>query len=211
MVLILGNRRYVEIPGSSSYELPPLMLKSGPGASGAASLVDEASAIVDSESLIPGPTQDALSAEDRLEHVRFGLAVSLVDNYRVFLRHWTWGESVLEWIRQCELSFATQPNLRSLLRPDVWPHAGRSSFVKLLDDKNAADSGIVLENAMGFRLTFRQPPPIEFFSEKFLFLLNPSLASTAYQAWAGADCDEEACLPPERFQFLVMSDHIREV
>ncbi len=187
------------------------MLKSGPGASGAASLVDEASAIVDSESLIPGPTQDALSAEDRLEHVRFGLAVSLVDNYRVFLRHWTWGESVLEWIRQCELSFATQPNLRSLLRPDVWPHAGRSSFVKLLDDKNAADSGIVLENAMGFRLTFRQPPPIEFFSEKFLFLLNPSLASTAYQAWAGADCDEEACLPPERFQFLVMSDHIREV
>ena len=83
--------------------------------------------------------------------------------------------------------------------------------MKLLDDKNAADSGIVLENAMGFRLTFRQPPPIEFFSEKFLFFLNSSVAATAYQTWAGADCDDEACLPPERFQFLVMTDQIREV
>lgn len=211
MVVILGNRRYVEIPGDSSYELPPLMLKHGPSVRLEAGLVDNAGTIVDSESLIPGPVQDALHAEDRLETIRFGLALNLIDHYRVFLRHWTWGESVLEWIRQCETSFATQPNLRSLLRPDVWPHAGRSSFVKLLDDKNAADSGIVLENAMGFRLTFRQPPPIEFFSEKFLFLLNSSLAATAYQTWAGPGCDEEASFPPERFQFLVMADQIREV
>ncbi len=211
MVMILGNRRYVEIPGDSSYELPPLMLKSGPGPGEVARLVDDASQIVDAESLIPGPTQDVLHAEAKLENVRFGLAVNLADNYRSFLRHWTWGESVLEWIRQCEISFATQPNLRSLLRPDVWPHAGRSSFVKLLDDKNATDAGIVLENAMGFRLTFRQPPPIEFFSEKFLFLLNSPVAASAYHTWAGADCDEYAALPPERFQFLVMTDHVREV
>ena len=64
---------------------------------------------------------------------------------------------------------------------------------------------------MGYRLTFRHPPPIECFSEKFLFLLNSSLGTTAYQAWAGAWRDDEASLPPERFQFIVMTDKIREV
>lgn len=211
MVVILGNRKYVEIPGDRAFELPPLMLKSSPDLSELEALFYSAGSIVESESLIPGPTQDALNAENQLERARFGLAASLVDQYRRFVRHWTWGESVLEWIRQCEISFETQPNLRSLLRPDVWPHAGRASFVTLLEDKQATDTDIVLENAMGYRLTFRQPPPIEFLSEKFLFLLNSSLASTAYQAWAGASREEEASLPPERFQFYVMSDTIREV
>ena len=108
MVMIVGNRRYVEIPGSSSYELPPLMLKSRPQVSEVTALVENASTIVDSESLIPGPTQDALHAEDRLENVRFGLAVSLVHNYRSFIRHWTWGES----------SSSGSGNARSALRPN---------------------------------------------------------------------------------------------
>ena len=211
MVMILGNRRYLEIPGEASFELPPLLLKSGPDQSELEALVDSAGSIVDSESLIPGPTQDALNAGNRLENVRFGLAASLVDQYRQFVKHWTWGESVLEWIRQCEISFETQPNLRTLLRPDVWPHAGRASFVTLLEDKRATAADIVLENAMGYRLTFRQPPPIEFLSEKFLFLLNSSLAATAYEAWAGAGRNDQASLPPERFQFFVMTDEIREV
>ena len=211
MVRILGNRRYVEIPGDSSFELPPLMLKSNPVLCELGELVDSASSIVDSEALIPGPAQDAMEAGNTLEQIRFGLAANLVDQYRRFISHWTWGESVLEWIRQCETSFETQPNLRVLLRPDLWPHAGRSSFVTLLQDKDAADSQIVLENAMGFRLTFRHPPPIECFSEKFLFLLNSSLGATAYRAWAGAGREDEASLPPERFQFIVMTDKIREV
>lgn len=211
MVMILGNRRYVEIPGDSSFELPPLMLKSSPETSELNELVESAGSIVDAESLIPGPTQDALNQSNRLDLVRFGLAASMVDEYRRFVRHWTWGESVLEWIQQCETSFETQPNLRTLLRPDVWPHAGRASFVTLLEDKQAADADIMLENAMGYRLTFRQPPPIEFLSEKFLFLLNNSLATSAYEAWAGSDREEEASLPPERFQFFVLTDRIREV
>ena len=211
MVRILGNRRYVEIPGDSSFELPPLMLKSDPVLYELGELVDCASSIVDSEALIPGPAQDAMEAGNTLERVRFGLAANLVDQYRRFITHWTWGESVLEWIRQCETSFETQPNLRALLRPDLWPHAGRSSFVTLLKDKGATDSQIVLENAMGYRITFRHPPPIECFSEKFLFLLSSSLGATAYRAWAGAEWDDEASLPPERFQFIVMTDKIREV
>ena len=211
MVRILGDRKYLEIPGDSSYELPPLMLRSGPDLREVARLVRGAGDIVDSESLIPGQTQDALDAENLLEQVRFGLAANLVEQYRTFVLHWTWGESVLDWIRQCETSFESQPNLRSLLRPDVWPHAGRSSFVTLLQDKRATDAHIVLENAMGYRLTFRQPPPIDFFSEKFLFFLNSSVGSTAYRVWAEAAGGGEASLPPERFQFFVMTDTIREV
>lgn len=211
MVRILGNRQYVEIPGEGSFELPPLMLRSGPDLDRLGSLVNSAEGIVDGEALIPGRTLDLLDAEDALSHVRLGLAANLVAQYCSFVQHWTWGESVLEWIRQCETSFETQPNLRSLLRPDVWPHAGRSSFVTLLEDKQAADADIVLENAMGYRLTFRQPPPIEFFSEKFLLILRSSLAAAAYQTWAAADGEGEAALPPERFQFFVMSGTIREV
>lgn len=211
MIRILGSRQYVEIPGDGSFELPPLMLRSGPDLDRLGSLVNSAEGIVDGEALIPDRTLDLLDAEDSLSHVRLGLAANLVAQYRSFVQHWTWGESVLEWIRQCETSFETQPNLRSLLRPDVWPHAGRSSFVTLLEDKQAADADIVLENAMGYRLTFRQPPPIEFFSEKFLLILRSSLAAAAYQTWAEADGEGEAALPPERFQFFVMSGTIREV
>ncbi len=209
--MILSDRRYVEIPGDSSFELPPLLLKSVPGLDELEALVYSAGSIVDSESLIPGPIQDALNSGKIHADPRIGLAVSLVDQYCTFVQHWNWGESVLEWIRQCETSFETQPNLRRLLRPDVWPHAGRSSFVTLLEDKGATDEDIVLENAMGYRLTFRQPPPIDFFSEKFLLLLNSSLAAAAYRAWAGPSGSDEASLPPERFQFYVMTDRIREV
>ena len=211
MVKILGNRRYLEIPGDSLFELPPFMLRSGPDLKPTYSLVRSAGAIVDSEELIPGPTQDVLDANNRLAQVRFGLAANLVEHYRSFVLHWTWGESVLDWIQQCETSFESQPNLRALLRPDVWPHAGRASFVTLLQDKRATDENIELENAMGYRLTFRKPPPIKFFSEKFLFLLNSSLGATAYRSWAAAAGGDEASLPPERFQFFVMTDTIREV
>lgn len=211
MVRILGSRQYVEIPGDRQFELPPLMLRSGPSTRAAHKLLQGAGEIVDSESLIPGSTMDDLDAENTLSHVRFGLALNLVERYRSFVLHWTWGESVLDWIHQCETSFESQPNLRTLLRPDVWPHAGRSSFVTLLQDKQAADENIVLENAMGYRLTFRRPPPIGFFSEKFLFFLDSSVGATAYHAWAGAGGQEDASLPPERFQFFVMTDRIREV
>ena len=211
MVKILGNRQYVEIPGDSSFELPPFMLRSAPDLEAAGWLVHGAEDIVDSEDLIPGATQDVLDADNQLEQVRFGLAANLVHQYRSFLLHWTWGESVLDWIQQCETSFEAQPNLRTLLRPDVWPHAGRASFVTLLEDKRATDDNIELENAMGYRLTFRRPPPISFFSEKFLFFLNSSVGTTAYRAWAAVAGGDPASLPPERFQFFVMTDRIREV
>jgi hypothetical protein len=211
MLEILGNRRFLEIPGEGSYELPPLLLKNVDTGSGLDEIVGNAETIVESESMIP----DTLGAFDDpsgfVSQQRLGLAINLTEQYVKFVKHWTWGESVLEWIRQCETTFQTQPNLRALLRPDVWPHAGRSSFVTLLEDKHVPVDDIDIENAMGYRLTFRQPPPIEFLSDKFLFFLNSSLAASAYQTWAEASGEELPSLPPERFQFFVMTDSIREV
>ena len=94
--------------------------------------------------------------------------------------------------------------MRNLLRPDVWPHAGRSSFVILLEDKAVPSEGVHLEKAVGLRLTFRQPPPISCFSNQFLFYLNSSVASTAFQTWSSMSPDPTSALPPERFRFDVI-------
>jgi hypothetical protein len=132
------------------------------------------------------------------------LAINMVDQYLHLVTQWQWGDSILEWIRQCEITFGTRLELRNLLRPDVWPHAGRSSFVTLLGDKAVSSAGIELDQAVGLRLTFRQPPPISCFSNQFLFYLNSSVASTAYQTWAHLSPNPVTSLPPERFSFEVI-------
>ena len=205
-----GDRRFVEIPGDRIHELPPLLLKQTRGSEDMHAVVGRAETIVETDWLIPFDQPQDQKAATALEARRVGLAVNLAERYVEFLAHWTWGESILEWIRQCETTFEAKPSLRGLLQPDVWPHAGRSSFVTLLEDKRVPHDGVDLANAMGFRLTFRQPPPIQFFSDKFLFFLNTSMAATAYQSWAGVS-EGAASLPPERFRFFVSGTDIREV
>ena len=105
-------------------------------------------------------------------------------------------------------------DLRALLRANVWPHAGRSSFVDLLHDKGLdkpsekafKDLGSVidLERSVGLRLTFRQPPPLGCFSNQFLFYLNSPVATSAYQTWAHMN-PPAAALPPERFTFQIVN------
>src|SRR5690606_804346 len=104
----------------------------------------------------------------------------------------------------CETTFQYSEQLRRVLRPDIWPHAGRSSFVKLLEDKAVRPDRIDLECAVGTRLTFRQPPPIGCFSNQFLFYLNSSVASSAYQTWSQMAPEPISSLPPERFTFQVV-------
>ena len=112
------------------------------------------------------------------------LAVNLVDQYLAFVQHWQWGDSILEWIRRCATTFDLRVELRNLLRAELWPHAGRSSFVTLLEDKSVETGGVGIEKAMGMRLTFREPPPLKCFSNQFLFYLNSSVANSAYQTWS---------------------------
>jgi hypothetical protein len=148
----------------------------------------------------------AASGEDeRLQEQRkLDLALQLAEHYKALMSHWQWGDSVLEWIRQCEITFECQDGLRNLLHPDVWPHASRASFVTLLREKEVPTRGVALERAVGLRLTFRQPPPIDCFSNQFLLYLNSTVADSAYQTWSHLVPAQLTLLPPERFHFEVL-------
>ena len=196
----MRDSRYIEIPGNETHELPPLLVHAGaefePG-------MEETELFA-----VMGEAEDMLGVNDAapeaLEERKFELALQLKEQYRNVLRHWHWGDSVLDWIRQCEITFEHEAVLRSLLHPDVWPHASRASFVTLLIDKEAPTRGVALDHAVGLRLTFRQPPPIDCFSNQFLFFLNPSVAGAAYRAWSRLSADQASLLPPERFHFDVL-------
>ena len=191
------DRTYIRIPGTKTHELPPLLVRAAPDNADLAHVLDKATGIVESEDMLSD-----LTAETEAEQRKYDLAVNLTEQYLRLLAHWQWGDSILEWIRQCEITFETEATLRNLLHPDVWPHAGRSSFVTLLVDKDV-HAPVVLENAVGLRLTFRQPPPIDCFSNQFLFYLNSPVAGTAYQTWAHMS-ELPSVLPPERFHFEVL-------
>jgi hypothetical protein len=202
---ILGDRRFVEVPGAKTHELPPLLVRMAPGVKRLDKVMGMASDLVEQEDMIP-PAPAARLDHDSMEHERrrMDLALNLVEQYLGFVQHWQWGDSILEWIRQCETTFGTRLELRNLLTPDVWPHAGRSSFVMLLEDKAVQTGGVELEKAVGMRLTFRQPPPLRCFSNQFLFYLNSSVANSAYHTWASMTSAPISSLPPERFHFQVV-------
>ena len=191
------NSRYIEIPGDKTHELPPLLVHS-PASSEPEYL---ASVMMEAEEMLPLSGVEESVVEQR----KFELALQLTEQYRGLLSHWQWGDSVLEWIRQCEITFECEETLRKLLHPDVWPHASRASFVALLLDKHVQTSGVALERAVGLRLSFRQPPPIDCVSAQFLFYLNSTVADTAYQTWSHLTPQAPSLFPPERFHFEVLS------
>jgi hypothetical protein len=190
---------YIEIPGCKTHELPPLLVH------GAEHQSDREQSELASVML---EAEDMLGASDAppevLERRKFELALKLTEQYHGLKAHWLWGDSVLEWIRQCEITFECEDTLRKLLHPDVWPHASRASFVALLMEKHVQTHGVALERAVGLRLTFRQPPPIDCFSNQFLFYLNSTVADTAYQTWSHLTPFASAMFPPERFHFEVL-------
>ena len=201
---IVGDRKFVEVPGDKTHQLPPLLVRTSPKVRRLDRVVGMAGDIIESEDMLAPIGLDGVTPEFEVDRRRMDLAINLADQYLHFVTEWQWGDSILEWIRQCEITFGTRIELRNLLRPDVWPHAGRSSFVTLLFDKSISGEGVELHKAVGLRLTFRQPPPIACFSNQFLFYLNSSVASTAYQTWAQMSPDPVSSLPPERFHFDVI-------
>lgn len=204
---VIGEKKFVEIPGGKQHELPPLLVHSSHHLKRMDKIVDMAASIVEGDDMMAEFGADA-SNDDltlMLHQRKMDLAINLVEQYKTLIRHWRWGDDVLEWIRQCEITFESRQDLRPLLRGDIWPHAGRSSFVQLLEDKRVPTEGVNLEKAVGLRLTFRQPPPISCFSNQFLFYLNDSVGNSAYQAWASRNPAPVSCLPPERFSVEVVS------
>lgn len=208
---ILGDRKFVEVPGEKTHELPPLLVRTSPNVRRLDRVVGMANTLIESEDMIAPPAFDVpltdLEADRHkleVDRRKMDLAINLADQYLRFVTQWQWGDSILEWIRQCEITFGARLELRNLLRPDVWPHAGRSSFVMLLEDKAVPNEGVEFEKAVGMRLTFRQPPPISCFSNQFLFYLNSSVATTAFETWAHMSPAPLSCLPPERFRFDII-------
>jgi hypothetical protein len=200
---ILGDRKFLEVDGTKTHELPPLLVRATRHLRRLDRIMEMAQELVEQEDILPltpAPFESALDRERR----KMDLAVNLVEQYLALIQHWQWGDSVVEWIRQCETTFDSRLELRKLLNADVWPHANRSSFVLLLEDKHVETGGVALKKAVGMRLTFRQPPPLRFFSDQFLFYLNGTVASTAYQTWAGLTGKPVGSLPPERFNFQVV-------
>ncbi len=191
--------KYIRIPGHKTHELPPLLVHSLPERT-ANETVDLDSVILEVEEMLPDVDADASVIEQR----KFDLATSLAEQYRGLIARWQWGDSILDWIRQCEITFESESALRHLLHPDLWPHASRSSFVTLLVDKDVPVPAPGPEQAVGLRLTFRQPPPIRCCSNDFLFYLSPSVADSAYHTWAHLSTEDAALLPPDRFHFEVL-------
>lgn len=199
------EQHYISVPGHGTHELPPLFIPSvtsfkEAGAKG--NIIEQALDVVEGEDLVPG-------ADETSEQRKFELAINFIEGYQRFVASWQLGDSILAWVQQCEITFESVDVLRSLLHPDVWPHAGRSSFVTLLREKSIP-SAIPPEKAVGFRLTFREPPPINYLSDQFLMYLNATVADTAFQTWAGMCRESMALLPPDRFHFeLVPVDATR--
>jgi len=202
---IVGDRKFVEVPGGKTHELPPLLVKTVPDVKRVDKMVCFATDMIEQEDMIAPVAGDALASEEMVERRKMDLALNLVDQYFGLLSHWHWGDAVIEWIRQCEITFGARLELRNLLRCDLWPHAGRSSFVRLLEDKAVKTSGVQLEKAVGLRLAFRQMPPMRCCSDQFLFYLNNSVAKTAYRTWLNMTPNPISSLPPERFQFEVVN------
>jgi hypothetical protein len=202
---IIGDRRFVEVPGGRTHDLPPLLVKTAPDVKRLDKMMCIAAEIIEQEDMVPPVVADKLVDEESVERRKTDLALNLVDQYLGLLSHWHWGDAVIEWIRQCEITFGTRIELRNLLNSDVWPHAGRSSFVTLLEDKAVGTKNVELEKAVGLRLAFRQMPPIRCCTDQFLFYLNNSVAHTAYRTWQTMTPSPISSLPPERFHFEVVN------
>src|SRR5436190_12100013 len=97
---ILGDRKFIELPGSKTHELPPLLVRTTPTPRRMDRVVDMAAGIIESEEIIPSPAIDDPRLEAAFENRRMDLALNLVDQYMSFLSQWTWGDSILDWIRQ---------------------------------------------------------------------------------------------------------------
>src|ERR1035437_5142486 len=123
----MSDQRYVEIPGSKTHELPPLLLHCATHCA-----TDLTSVMLEAEDMLA--STDA--GEEILERRKLDLALQLTQQYKGLLSHWFWADSVIEWIRQGEITLGSRRVLGKPAPPGCWPHASRASFVELLREKD---------------------------------------------------------------------------
>ncbi|MBV8807859.1 MAG: hypothetical protein JO033_04220, partial [Acidobacteriaceae bacterium] len=61
---IVGDRRFVEVPGGKTHELPPLLVKTVPDVKRLDRMMTIASEIIDQEDMIASVPADAIAGED---------------------------------------------------------------------------------------------------------------------------------------------------
>lgn len=199
---IIGNRKFVEVPGGKTHELPPLLVNAFPRVKRLGGVIEKAAGMVEIEESTPGsglPMSDLDRSRRKMD-----IAVNLVDRYCTYIEHWRWGDSILEWIRQCEMTFEARLELRHLLSTNIWPHAGRSSFVQLLIDQAYDRPNLQLTEAVGLRIAHPKPLPIQCCSPDLLIYLRPIIGEAAYRGWVEQTPGPISSLPPERFYLNVL-------
>ncbi len=192
-----ARQKFSNIVGKQVIELPPFIIA---GTLHACDNVFElAMQTVEIDGLIEAPN---CSDVELIEEAKRDMAHNMEEQYFKMFASWHFGDAILDWIRQCEITFKMSEMLSKLLQPDLWPHAGRTSFVSLLSSKHV----ISKERAkihVGTRLAFREPPPISCFTDHFLFYLGTPLTMNAYRDWASKTPKPVLTLPPNRFHFEV--------
>jgi hypothetical protein len=189
------ERKFLEIPGNQIYELPPLCITTDVNV-----FVPQQGVLIEEiqdDGLMPGAL-DELTTQRALAD----LATNLCDRYEELSKIWYLGMVIMHWVEQCEITFSEIEALNFLLRPDLWPRADRKCVAELLVDKEVCNMKDLRE-AIGTHLTFRQLPPLDCFSDRFLLYLGPTIAEKTYETWAANS--PLVSLPPDRFSFQVVN------
>src|SRR5579859_3262036 len=100
---IVGDRKFVEVPGEKTHELPPLLVRTTPNVRRLDRVVGMANNLIESEDMLATPAFDTPITDLDVERHKFevdrrkmDLAINLADQYLRFVTQWQWGDSILE-------------------------------------------------------------------------------------------------------------------
>src|SRR5260370_33680066 len=108
------------------HELPPLLVHGTQEGTPLSEMVGMAAGIVEAKDILGDVPDDNV-----LEKRKYDMALNLAEQYIRLMAHWQWSDSILEWIRQCEITFESSEPLRGFLHPDVSNNHALTSFVTL--------------------------------------------------------------------------------
>src|SRR5712692_10863307 len=85
---IVGDRKFVEVPGEKTHELPPLLVRTSHRVKRLDRVVGMANDLVDAEDMLPPAQLEGFPAEFEADRRRMDLAINLVDQYLGLVTHW---------------------------------------------------------------------------------------------------------------------------
>jgi hypothetical protein len=83
---IVGDRKFVEVPGGKTHDLPPLLVKTVPEVKRLDKMMGMAAEIIEQEDMVPTLAAPIAGTDDLLERRKMDLALNLVDQYMGFSR-----------------------------------------------------------------------------------------------------------------------------